>query len=167
MISTHIGFVPGSSEEGYPATVERVREVADLFAERQCDLLMETGQERARELLQFMSDVGRPNIAVNFDPANMILYGAGDPFDAVGILGRHIRHVHIKDAIGSERPGVEWGQEVPFGTGQVDAQRLAESLSAVGYKNVLAIERETGDNRTGDVRFAIVLLEQAFCKPRR
>lgn len=164
MISTHLGFVPGSSEEGYSVMVQRVREVADLFADRH--LLMETGQERAGELLQFMTDVGRANIGVNFDPANMILYGAGDPFEAIRILASHIRHVHIKDAIGSERPGVEWGQEVRFGTGQADAQRLVEALSAVGYRNVLAIEREAGDNRTEDVRFAIGKLEHAFRKPR-
>lgn len=165
MISSHIGFVPRNTERGYSAMVGRVRDVADLFAERQCDLLMETGQEPASELLHFIGDVGRPNIAVNFDPANMILYGAGDPLEAIRMLGQHIRHVHIKDAIPSEHPAVEWGREVPFGAGQAQANRLVESLSVLEYKNALAIEREGGDNRTEDVRSAIRCLEQAFCRP--
>lgn len=164
MISTHIGFVPGANEPGYSVMIGRVRNVADLFAAYELDLLMETGQERACELVQFLEDVDRPNLGVNFDPGNMILYGAGDPVDAVRTLGHHIRHVHVKDAIGSGQPGIEWGREVPFGTGQAEPGRLMQSLADIGYKNALAIEREAGHDRTEDVRYAIGQLEQALSR---
>ena len=44
---------------------------------------LETGQETADGLLQFIADVGRDNLFVNFDPANMILYGTGEPIEAL------------------------------------------------------------------------------------
>ena len=98
MISTHVGFIPPSNHEKYPAILKRVAEVAQHLGEMGLVLLMETGQEKAAELLQFLNDLPGNNVKVNFDPANMILYGAGDPIEAVEILSRHIRHVHVKDA---------------------------------------------------------------------
>ena len=38
---------------------------------------METGQERAEILLEFLKDVDRKNLGINFDPANLIMYGQG------------------------------------------------------------------------------------------
>jgi len=160
-ISTHIGFVPPSSDAKYPIMVQRVGEVAQVLAERGLDMLFETGQERAPELLQFINDLHRPNVFVNFDPANMILYGAGDPIEAVQTLGRHIAHVHVKDAILSDQPAVTWGKEVPFGSGQVNPTAFLDALDHVGFKGPLAIEREAGPNRMADIRFAIQSLQNA------
>ena len=77
------------------------------------------GQERAHELLDFLSVLQVDNVGVNFDPANMIMYGAGDPINAIDTLAKFIRHVHIKDGVASDSPGKTWGSEVAFGTGQV------------------------------------------------
>lgn len=160
-ISTHIGFVPPEGEPGYDAIKNRVRHVAEVFKSHDIDLLLETGQERADELLAFLHDVQSPNVFINFDPANMILYGLGDPIDAIGTLGPLIRHVHVKDATASAKPGVDWGEEVPFGTGQVGPKRFLDALKAVHYTGPLAIEREAGNNRLGDVRTAIEALRSA------
>ena len=122
--------------------IGRLREVADLFAQHGLSLAMETGQEAASELLQFLNDVARANVVVNFDPANMLLYGAGNPVDAVRVLGRHVQHVHIKDAICSNQPGTRWGEEVAFGKGQVNAQAFLTTLRSGGYRGPLVIERE-------------------------
>lgn len=162
MISAHIGFVPGSNEPAYAKMVSRVREAAGLFGEQGQEFLFETGQEGASELLQFLNDVARPNVGVNFDPANMILYGAGNPVDAVGILGRHVHHVHIKDGIGSSQPGVLWGEEVPFGKGSVNAIAFIESLRIGGYNAALVIEREAGTQRIADVGHAIGVLRSVL-----
>ena len=91
----------------------------------------------------------------------MILYGAGDPIEAIHTLGRHIQHVHVKDATLSSRPGEEWGEEVPFGTGQVPPRAFLDSLKDVGYTGPLAIEREAGADRMADVRTAIETLKNA------
>ena len=163
MVSTHVGFVPRPGEKGYKEMVARVGEVAAAFKSAGVDLLMETGQEPADELLQFLNDLrgqGAANVFVNFDPANMILYGAGDPIAAINTLGPHIRHVHVKDGTASANPGKDWGEEVPFGTGQVDARAFLAALKSVGYTGPLAIEREAGNDRAGDVRVAIDTLRR-------
>jgi L-ribulose-5-phosphate 3-epimerase len=157
-ISTHIGFIPRSGDARYRVTLERVAEIARHYDALGLELLMETGQERATELLQFLNDVPAKNLAVNFDPANMILYGAGDPVEAVRVLGRHIHHVHIKDATLSDQPGLKWGREVPFGQGHVDVPGFLTALQAVGYAGPLLIEREAGSARVADVRSAIETL---------
>lgn len=158
LLSVHAGFIPMSGDARYKVLIERVRELAAAMGEYQVELLLETGQERAAELLQFLNDVSAKNVHVNFDPANMILYGAGDPIEAVKILGRHIRHVHVKDAVLSRQPGVLWGDEVPFGTGQVGAARFMDALRNIGYGGPLAIEREAGNARLADVKTAVEAL---------
>jgi len=161
LLSTHVGFIPPSSAPEYAKITERLRDLSDQLAAMNVTLLMETGQETASELLQFLNDLARRNVQVNFDPANMILYGAGDPIDAVRVLGRHIRHVHIKDAILSDQPRMKWGTEVPFGTGQVRPRRFLDAIQAVGYTGPLIVEREAGDDRLRDIRIAIEALSSA------
>lgn len=161
LIGTHVGFVPPRSEPNYQVIRSRVLELASVFADHGLDLLMETGQERADELLEFLHELSAPNVHINFDPANMILYGAGDPVEAIRTLGGHIRHVHVKDATPSQRPGVDWGEEVPFGTGRVRPGEFLRALREIGYSGPLAIEREAGDSRVKDVRTAIASLSTA------
>lgn len=160
-LSSHIGFVPPSNHKVYPVMLARLREISEELSKRGLEMAMETGQERAGELLQFLNDLNCRNMRVNFDPANMILYGAGDPLEAVRILGRHIRHVHIKDAIGSDKPGVVWGKEVPFGKGQVGPKRFLAALKEAGYTGPLIIEREGGQARMDDIRTAIEAIQSA------
>ena len=160
-ITTHVGFIPHKGHTGYDKMLGRVREIARDFGGHGIELGMETGQESAGELLQFLDDLDTPNVFVNFDPANMILYGAGDPIDAIRTLGRHIRHVHVKDGTASNRPGEEWGEEVAFGTGQVGPKRFLSALDRIDYRGPLAIEREAGGQRVADVRAAIEALGTA------
>jgi sugar phosphate isomerase/epimerase len=160
-ISAHVGFVPPRGQGNYNVVRDRIREVADLFKSHNLSLLMETGQEKAEELLEFLHDLQRDNVFINFDPANMILYGAGEPIAAIRTLGKFIRHVHVKDAKGSSKPGVEWGEEVPFGTGQVNPKAFLSALHDVGYTGPLCIEREAGNQRLVDVKFAVESLRNA------
>ncbi len=162
MISTHVGFVPPSSDEKYDVMVKRVCEVAAPLQEKGVDLLLETGQESASELLQFLNDLRCRGVFVNFDPANMILYGSGDPIEAIGILGRHIRHVHVKDAVMSNQPRMKWGEEVPFGSGQVPHVAFAAALERARYTGPLVIEREAGADRMRDVQTAMNVLRWAL-----
>ena len=161
MLSTHIGFVPPSSDPHYEPMVKRITDVAGDLNEFGITLLLETGQETAPELLQFLNDLSCHNVQVNFDPANMILYGAGDPIEAIGILGRHIGHVHVKDAKISSAPGKDWGEEVPFGEGDVPPRELLRALKDAKYTGPLVIEREAGDTRMKDVAIAIKTLRDA------
>jgi sugar phosphate isomerase/epimerase len=115
---------------------------------------METGQETAAGLHEFLEELNRPAVAVNFDPANMILYDKGNPIEAVKTLKGWINHVHIKDAVRPKEPGT-WGLEVPWGKGQVGANDFLRALDEIGFEGVLAIEREAGDDRFGDIKLAV------------
>ena len=159
-LTTHVGFIPAPNDANYATMVERICSIAGRFAEQGIELLLETGQESASELLQFLNNLRCKNVGINFDPANMILYGSGDPLDAIKALGRHIRHVHIKDAIKSAKPGTEWGKEVAFGDGEVPHDGFIRALRSVNYTGPLVIEREAGDDRLGDVRYAIETLQE-------
>lgn len=160
MLATHVGFVPHDrSDPKYKIMVERVQKVTDALAQRGLVLLMETGQEPASTLLDYIKDVGRTNVKVNFDPANMVLYGAGEPLDAVGQLRDHIAHCHMKDATWSSQPGKTWGQEVPLGDGDAGIAQVVSRLRAMGYEGPLVIEREAGHDRLGDIRYGAEFLE--------
>jgi L-ribulose-5-phosphate 3-epimerase len=160
LMATHVGRVPenaGSTE--YANLRQRVQQVADALDEKQITLAMETGPEPAERLAQFMADVNRPNVKINFDPANLILYGVGEPVAAIEVLRQHVAHVHMKDAVWSAKPGVDWGQEVPLGEGDADIPRVVSRLRAIGYAGPLVVEREAGAQRLRDIQEALDLLE--------
>ena len=100
----------------------------------------------------------RPNLKVNFDPANMLLYDMGDPIRAVEILGPDIHSVHVKDARRPKVPG-QWGEEVPLGQGEVNIPKFVQALKRNGYTGPLVIEREVGDQagRFRDVAAGLAL----------
>jgi len=142
-VGLHLGFIPHEPSDPLRAEVVKVaQEVCDYLAGNGQRLHLETGQETADTLLAFIADVGRENLFVNFDPANMILYGSGQPLEALRRVGRYVRSVHCKDAKWAARPGEEWGQEVPLGQGDVNMEQFLRTLSEIGYDGPLTIERE-------------------------
>jgi L-ribulose-5-phosphate 3-epimerase len=157
LLSVHVGFVPHDPK--YAVMVERLQRVAEALSERDLTLAMETGQEKAEDLVAFMDAVGAPNLAVNFDPANMILYGVGEPVEAISVLKDRIAHVHMKDGTWSKKPTQEWGEDVVLGSGDADIPRVLSKLRAIGYRGALSIEREAGNQRLADVLEAKRLLE--------
>jgi sugar phosphate isomerase/epimerase len=149
-LTLHFGFLDIKSKK----LLDRTTMLADKAGEFNVTLLMETGQENAEELRKFLESVNHPALGVNFDPANMILYDKGNPVEALSVLAPWIKHVHIKDAIRTKKPG-QWGTEVVWGTGQVNAEKFLSSLKQAGYAGSLAVEREMGDNRLGDIKATI------------
>src|SRR5712692_9620008 len=97
-LATHVGFVPHHrSDADYITVRDLVRRVCDRCASNGQTFALETGQEPATTLMQFLTDVNRPNLKINFDPANMILYGTGDPIEALEVVKAHVVSVHCKD----------------------------------------------------------------------
>lgn len=152
-LSMHAGFI----NEGSPAYARkfynRIKCLADIAEQKKIMLLLETGQETAQQLRHFLEKLNHPAVAVNFDPANMILYDKGDPIEAIRVLSPWIKHIHIKDAIRTKQPGT-WGTEVPWGDGQVGCERFLNALTEIGFEGVLAIEREGGADRLADIKLA-------------
>jgi sugar phosphate isomerase/epimerase len=162
LVTFHAGFLPpDESHPTFAKMLQRLDVVADVFMVQNILIGLETGQETAPELAGLLHKLNHPNIGVNFDPANMILYDKGDPVKALHILAPWIRQVHIKDAKRTKIPGT-WGQEVPVGTGEVDWRAFFSTFKHVVFNVNLAIEREYGNNRVGDIRTAREVMERTF-----
>jgi sugar phosphate isomerase/epimerase len=156
-LSLHFGFLDPTDTKSAAKLSDRCKMLADKAAEKNILLLMETGQETADELCHFLQQLNHPALAVNFDPANMILYDKGSPIEAVQTLAPWIKHIHIKDALRTQTPGT-WGLEVPWGTGQVGGAEFLKALKQIDYEGALAVEREAGDDRLGDIKTAVEVL---------
>jgi sugar phosphate isomerase/epimerase len=156
----HAGFIPDPGKPDRKPFLDTLAKVSDLAKSKGVTVAFETGQETADLLRLTLDELKCPNLKVNFDPANMLLYDKGDPIRAVEILGPDIRSVHVKDANRPEMPG-SWGEEVPLGQGQVNIRKFVETLKKVGYRGPLCIEREVGsqEQRVTDVAHGIRYLE--------
>jgi len=150
-VTFHAGFLPEEPEDpDYEKLTGRLGQVADLFAALDITLGFETGQEDGPTLLSFLRRLDKPNVGVNFDPANMILYDKGDPIAALRELMPHVQQCHIKDATRTTVPG-QWGAEVVVGTGEVDWPAFFGVLDKAAFEGYLAFEREAGDRRAADI----------------
>lgn len=160
LVTFHAGFLPHEeSEPEFAKMLGRLREVADTFNAQKIGLGLETGQESAQTLRNLLLKLNHPNLGVNFDPANMILYEQGNPVEALRLLGPWLRQVHIKDANRTKVPGT-WGQEVPVGTGEVDWAGFFGVLRDINYAGDFVIEREAGERRLPDIRQAKEVIER-------
>jgi L-ribulose-5-phosphate 3-epimerase len=151
LVTFHAGFIPHDASNPERATLlDRLGVVADVFAERGVSLAFETGQETAATLMEALEALGRRNVGVNFDPANMILYGMGDPIESLRLLAPRVRQVHVKDALPARMPGT-WGAEVAVGHGAVDWPRFFQIAMTIRPAVNFIIEREAGGERHRDV----------------
>lgn len=159
----HAGFLPEPDHPDRKPFLDTLARAAELAREKGVIVAFETGQETAELLRRTLDDLKCPNVKVNFDPANVILYDMGDPIKAVEILGPDIRSVHVKDAIRTKVPGA-WGEEVPLGKGEVNIPLFIQTLKKVGYKGPLCIEREVGnqEQRVADIAHGIKVLKECL-----
>jgi sugar phosphate isomerase/epimerase len=168
-IGCHVGFIPeDTTHPDYIAVREMVRRVADHAAKNGQTFALETGQEAAHVLQRFLKDVGRPNVGINFDPANMILYGTGDPIEALTVLAPLVLSVHVKDGDWPPRDQPQTlGIERPLGQGSVGISRFVEKLKEIGFRGPLNIERETENQRErmADIRAAVPYLKNLTTSP--
>ena len=162
-LTLHAGFLPEPGDPGRSAFLDTLARAAELARSSGITLAFETGQETAALLLATLDELQAPNLKVNFDPANMLLYDMGDPIRAVELLGPKIRSVHVKDAFRPKAKG-RWGEEVPIGEGEVDIRRFIKTLKSVGYQGPLVVEREVGDQagRLRDVARGLNFLRECL-----
>jgi L-ribulose-5-phosphate 3-epimerase len=167
-LTLHAGFLPEPGDPGRKPFLETLARASDLASRQDVTLAFETGQETADLLLQTLNELKCPNLKVNFDPANMLLYDKGDPLRAVEVLAGHIRSVHVKDARRPRTPGT-WGQEVPLGQGEVNIAGFMRALRSIGYQGPLCIEREVGTQaeRLADIAQGITYLRQCLVDEAR
>ena len=138
----HVGYIPhDKTDPDYVDVRDMVRRIADYAATHGMSYCLETGQEPAGQLLEFFEDVARSNVKINFDPANMVLYGSGEPIEAFRMLRPHVISVHGKDGDWPDpaKPG-SLGIERPLGEGSVNIAKFFAALRETGYAGPVCIE---------------------------
>ena len=163
-VITHVGFVPLNCRDPlYTGLVSSVRYLAEELKRHGQNFLMETGQEPPIVLKRLMEDVGADNLYVNYDPANLMMYGNANPVDGLTILADKIRSIHAKDG-SYPTCGRELGQEYPIGKGKVDFPRFFAQLKKANYQGPVSIEYEIeGDSgRKQDILAGKEYLEQVI-----
>jgi L-ribulose-5-phosphate 3-epimerase len=160
-VQTHCGFIPENpNDELYKETVTAMREVAAYCKRNGQNFRYETGQETPITLVRAILDVGLDNQGINFDLANLILYGKANPVDAIELLGPYVQGIHAKDGLWPVNPK-ELGEEVPIGKGKVDFPRIIARLKELNYRGAVTIEREiSGAQQMEDVRASKAYLEK-------
>ena len=164
-VHTHCGFIPEDPNDPlYPQAVAAVKEIGAYCKERGQIFLCETGQETPITLLRLMDDVGLDNVCANLDLANLILYGKGNPVDAMDVIGHRVRGIHAKDGLLPTNPK-DLGKEVAIGKGRVNFPVVLQQLKQVGYKGAMTIECELPqDRRKADILESKVFLEELLAK---
>lgn len=159
-ILVHMGFLPDDeSDPIHKQMFDAMAKCADWCAAEKMFLGLETGQEQADHLAHFLQSLNRPNVYINFDPANLILYGKDKPVDAFRRIGNHVVSCHAKDGIWPTEEG-QLGSEAPLGEGQVNIPEFVQALKDMRFKGPIVIEREAGDQRKADIFLARDLLEK-------
>ncbi|MFO0938763.1 MAG: sugar phosphate isomerase/epimerase family protein [Gemmataceae bacterium] len=159
----HAGFIPEVGDPGRKAFLDTLGTVSALAATEGITIAFETGQESSTLLRRTLDDLKCPNLKVNFDPANMLLYDKDDPLKAVELLAPDIRSVHVKDANRPTEKGT-WGSEVPLSTGQTNTVAFVHALKSLGYRGPLCIEREVGNQqeRYRDIEHGVRVLKNCL-----
>jgi L-ribulose-5-phosphate 3-epimerase len=156
----HVGYIPEDPHtETYLPLVACMQELADYCWQNDGQwFCFETGQETPCALMRTLQDCGRPNLGINYDTANVILYGKGNPVDSLDMLGQYVREVHAKDGL-YPTDGYKLGQEVPLGEGKANLPAVIARLKELGYDGAITLECELGANREQALQNARKLLE--------
>lgn len=160
-IHSHMGFIPEDPNDPiYPDAIVAIKEVAQHAKEQGVMVLCETGEETPITMLRMIQDVGTGNLFVNLDVANLILYGKGNPVDAMDVFGSLVRGTHMKDGLFPTNPHA-LGDEVAIGTGKVDFPKVFQQLKEVKYTRTLTIEREiAGPQQVADILQSKIYLQR-------
>jgi sugar phosphate isomerase/epimerase len=167
-VSGHMGFIPENpNDPAYASGISSARWLASCYEKAGVGLNFETGQETPVTLLRAIEDIGSPSIGVNFDPANLLMYGKANPLDALEILGPKVRGVHAKDGDYPKNPR-SLGPEKPLGEGRVNFPALIQKLREAGYDGPLTIEREiSGERQKEDIKKANVILKELISRGKK
>ena len=162
-IITHLGFIPENpSDQQYPKVVETVREIAQYCSTKGLEFWFESGQETPVTLCRLIEDVGTPNLGVNFDTANVVLYGKGNPLDSAEIFGKYVKNLHAKDGMYPTDPR-KLGVEVPIGQGKADFPAILKTLKEQDFRGEIIIEREiSGPQQIRDIEQSYAFLTQCL-----
>lgn len=162
-VVTHVGFVPENPDHpDFTGVVTALRWLCNKMKEREQFFLFETGQETPVTMLRTIQAIGTDNLGINFDTANLILYGKANSLDALEVYGKYVMNTHIKDGL-YPTDGLCLGKEVPAGEGRANIKGIVQKLTDLGYDGPMTIEREiSGDQQIEDIKKTRDLLKEIF-----
>lgn len=151
-IITHVGFLPENPDDpNFNGTVAALRHLCTYMKKKGQFFLFETGQETPVTVLRTIQAIGTDNLGINFDTANLILYGKANSLDALDTFGKYVMDTHIKDGL-YPTDGMHLGEEVPAGEGKANIPAIVRRLEELGYDGPFTIEREiTGEKQVADI----------------
>lgn len=144
-VNAHFGFIPEDPEEIlYKEFIGTMKQLGEYALSKGINIYFETGQETPVTLLRAITDIGTGNLFVNYDTANLVLYGKANPLDGLKVIGNYVRSLHAKDGLYPVNPR-ELGKEVPIPTGEVDFPKILAYLKKIGFSGHVTIEYELGE----------------------
>lgn len=159
-LAVHIGTIPAERHGAeYDKLLGRTHEVAVLLHTRGLELWIEAGRESAEQLIAFIRQLALPNVRINFDPGNFVVYGTGDPPQIVAPLRPYLGGVHMKDGLRSASPGVDFGKPAVLGAGDAQIPRVVSKLRALGYTGPVFLEMSGRDDHRSALRHAAAYLK--------
>lgn len=163
--ATHVGYMPENPyDPKYQEVLTACKAIVEKCRENNLNFLFETGQETPvtlkRAIQDIENDLGKGNVGINLDPANLIMYGKANPIDALDVFGEYVRGIHGKDGL-YPTDGHMLGREVPLGQGKVNYPVFVKKLEEIGYQGDITIEREiAGEEQKKDILMAKEILEK-------
>lgn len=164
-VITHLGFIPEPPKDPvFKEVVDTVRGLAEHFKGLGVQFWFETGQETPVTVLRLITQVGLDNLGINLDPANLILYGKGNPIDALSVFGKYVHNIHVKDAVYTTDP-MKLGKEMKVGEGLVRYPEFVKQLNEIGFQGEFIIEREiSGEQQRRDIEDTVKYLVELGIK---
>ena len=161
MIATHVGFIPENPDHpDFAGTVGALRDLCRYMKPKGQYFLFETGQETPVTMLRTIQAIALDNVGINFDTANLILYGKANSLDALDVFGEYVMDTHIKDGV-YPTDGLRLGREVAAGQGKANLPAIVKKLGELGYTGSFTIEREiSGEQQMKDIITARDLLRE-------
>jgi sugar phosphate isomerase/epimerase len=165
IVTFHMGFLPENpNDEAYEAMLAAVTEVAGYAAGKHITISLETGQETGQQLAAFLDKITVARVGVNFDPANLVIYGVESPSKALQHVVSRVTSVHVKDALLPDTPRA-MGREVRPGEGRAEVAECLRMLRASGFTGALIIEnyvaRGLKTDPMDELRFAKAFLRKS------
>ena len=144
-VHAHFGFIPENPEDVlYKEFVATMKTLGEYALSKGILIYFETGQETPVTLLRAITDIGTGNLFVNYDTANLVMYGKANPLDGLKVIGKYVRAMHAKDGMYPVDPE-ELGKEVPIPTGEVNFPAILAYLKNLGFNGHVTIEYELGE----------------------
>jgi sugar phosphate isomerase/epimerase len=147
-VHAHFGFIPEDPRDIlYTEFIATMKPIGEYARKQAIDILFETGQETPVTLLRAIQDIGTGNLFVNYDTANLVMYGKANPLDGLKVIGKYVKALHAKDGCYPTNPN-ELGKEVPIPTGEVNFPLIISYLKKLDFKGNITIEYELAEQNS-------------------